>query len=273
LDAWYGGERHDELHLPMDTLVGLGNKLSAAHFRQMLSEADEELHGSPPLFVFDNHDNIRSWERFGDGVHNADIAKIVAALLLTSRSAALIYQGEEIGQVTSTPTKLQDVKDPIGISGWPKEKGRDGERTPMQWDDSNAQAGFSSNGHTWLPVPASYKTVNVAQESQDPNSMLSWHRRLIELRRVKPALAHGHLVMLDKDNPNVLIYARVAPDGAAVLVCLNMSASVQTVAPQLKATRVHAAWQSLVSNQAAESPSAAGPQVTLAPYGTWIGSN
>jgi alpha-glucosidase len=273
LDAWYGGERHDELHLPMDTLVGLGNKLSAAHFRQMLGEANAELHGSPPLFVFDNHDNIRSWERFGDGVHNADIAKIVAALLLTSRSAALLYQGEELGQLTSTPTRLEDVKDPIGISGWPKEKGRDGERTPMQWDDSNAQAGFSNNPHTWLPVPPSYKTVNVAQESQDPNSMLSWHRRLIELRRANPALAQGRVVMLDRDNPNVLSYVREAPDGGAVLVCLNMSASAQIIAPRFKSVRGNAGWTNLLSNQAVASSSAAKFSVTLQPYGTWIGSN
>ena len=69
---------------------------------------------------------------------------------------------------TTTPTRVEDVKDPIGITGWPKEKGRDGERTPMQWDASNAQAGFSTNPHTWLPVPASYATTNVKTRTRRP---------------------------------------------------------------------------------------------------------
>ena len=109
---------------------------------------------------------MRSWDRYGDGVHNREIAKILAALLLTSRCTALIYQGEEIGQSTATPARVEDVRDPIGITGWPKEKGRDGERTPMQWDTSNAQAGFSSNPHPWLPVAPNYRKVNVQSRAR-----------------------------------------------------------------------------------------------------------
>ncbi len=64
-------------------------------------------------------------------------------MLLTTRATALIYQGQELGLHTSTPTRVSDVKDPIGITGWPTEKGRDGKRTPMQWDVNDSQAGFS----------------------------------------------------------------------------------------------------------------------------------
>src|SRR6201996_3835195 len=189
LDKWYGGTRHDELHLPMDMLVGFTNKLDPVVLRARLNEVQTQVHGSQPMLVFDNHDNVRSWERYGDGVHNADIAKIIATLLLTSRATALLYQGQEIGQVTTTPTRVEDVRDPIGVTGWPKEKGRDGERTPMQWDTSNAQAGFSTNPKTWLPVPASYAAINVQSEQADPGSLLNWHRELIALRRASPALA------------------------------------------------------------------------------------
>ncbi len=234
LDPWYGGARHDELQLPMDTLLGMGNKLDANLFRQHLVEAGTQLHHSQPLFVFDNHDNIRSWDRYGDGAHNAEISRIIAAILLTSRAAALIYQGQEIGQTTATPTRVEDVRDPIGKTGWPKEKGRDGERTPMQWDTSNGQAGFSSNEHTWLPVTANYATINVGTESADPSSLLSWYRKLIALRRSNSALRSGHTVMLDAGNANVLSYARVTGEGQAVLVILNMSAQVQSVAPDLR---------------------------------------
>jgi alpha-glucosidase len=273
LDAWYGGDRHDELHLCMDTLVGLGDQLNAGRFRRLLMEANTELHGSQPLFVFDNHDRIRSWDRYGDGTHDAAIAKLLATLLLTSRSAVLLYQGEEIGQRTHTPTRLEDVKDPIGISGWPEEKGRDGERTPMQWDASNRQAGFSDNPNTWLPVPLEYQTVNVRRETADPKSLLSWHRRLIALRRSTSALRDGNLTVLDQDNRSVLTYARVAKDGRAVVVSLNMSATFQVITPNLKQRGGRrTGWKTLMSNQASLSD-ATRTRVTLLPFGAWIGSN
>jgi alpha-glucosidase len=271
LDPWYGGARHDELQLPMDTLLGLGNRLDAATFRQHLIESQTELHGSQPLFVFDNHDNPRSWDRYGDGAHDAAIARIIATLLLTSRAAALIYQGEEIGQTTATPTRVQDVRDPIGITGWPKEKGRDGERTPMQWDASNAQAGFSTNPHTWLPVTANYRSVNVAAESADPDSLLSWHRRLIVLRRSNAALRDGRMVMLDQGDANVLCYARVASDGAAVIVALNMSARPQTVSLGLKAAGLGGAHLTTLLSSPAPVPGRdAGAPVALAPFAAWV---
>ena len=270
LDPWYGGSSHNELQLPMDTLFGMGSKLDANTFRQHLAEAQTQLHQSQPLFVFDNHDNIRSWDRYGDGVHNAQIARIIATLLLTSRSAALLYQGEEIGQTTATPTRVQDVRDPIGITGWPKEKGRDGERTPMQWDTSNAEAGFSSNPHTWLPVTPNYVTVNVQAESADPDSLLNWHRHLIALRRTNSALRDGKTLILDETNPNVLSYARLAPDGHAIVVSLNMSVTPQTISLNLHAAGIHGSHLTpLLSNPQGIQSTAAG-KLTLPPFAAWI---
>jgi alpha-glucosidase len=271
LDPWYGGARHDELQLPMDTLVGLGKRLDAVRLRRLLSEAQSELHGSQPLLVFDNHDNVRSWDRYGDGVHNAAIARIVAALLLTSRSAALLYQGEEIGQTTATPTRVQDVRDPIGVTGWPKEKGRDGERTPMQWDASNPQAGFSTNPHTWLPVTANYPTVNVQTESADPESLLSWYRKLIALRRSSAALRDGRTVMLDRADPHVLTYARVAPGGETILVALNMSAQPRTIRLGLAAAGVRGSeLKTLFASPRPVAATGADGPVTLEPFAAWV---
>ena len=65
-----------------------------------------------------------------------------------------MYYGEEIGMENNDPKRKEDVKDPIGRTGWPQEKGRDGERTPMQWDAA-PNAGFSKKT-PWLPVPPSY---------------------------------------------------------------------------------------------------------------------
>jgi alpha-glucosidase len=271
LDPWYGGARHDELQLPMDTLLGLGTKLDAGTFRARLTEAQSELHGSQPLFVFDNHDNARSWNRFGDGVHDAAIARIIATLLLTSRAAALVYQGQEIGQTTATPTRIEDVRDPLGITGWPRDKGRDGERTPMQWDASNAQAGFSTNSRTWLPVTPNYRKVNVQAERADPHSLLNWYRRLIVLRRSNAALRSGRTVMLDPSNAAVLSFARIAADGTAVVVALNMSAEPHSVSLALGASGVSGSQlTTLMANPAPIAASPADRPVTLAPFAAWV---
>ena len=271
LDAWYGGAHHDELHLPMDTLVGLGNRLDANTFRQHLLESQTELHHSQPLLVFDNHDNVRSWDRFGDGVHDAQIARIIAALLLTARDAVLLYQGQEIGQRNATPQRVEDVRDPIGIRGWPREKGRDGERTPMPWDAS-AQAGFSSNPRTWLPVTADYRTVNVQTEAADPGSLLNWYRRLIALRRSDRALRSGRMVMLDRTNPNVLSYARVSDDGETVIVSLNMSPQPQQVSLDLAPAGVRGSHLTTLLSSPGPEPdgaSASSPH-TLPAFAAWV---
>ncbi len=274
LDKWYGGTAHDELQLPMDMIVGFSNKLNAKNFRDRISEVETQVHGSQPLLVIDNHDNNRSWDRYGDGQHNVEIAKLLATMLFTSRATALMYYGEELGMPTTTPTRVEDVKDPIGITGWPKEKGRDGERTPMQWNASNPQAGFSTNPKTWLPVPASYKTINVEAELADPNSLLNWHKQLIAMRRENPALHDGGIVMLDRDNPDVLSYLRTAPAGKpSVIVSLNMSAQPQTISLDLAQTGVTGAHlKTLLSTDSSLGTVTSAKSVTLPPFSSWVAS-
>lgn len=269
LDKWYGGERKDELQLPMDMLLGFSNKLDANAFRTYISEAETELHGSEPLFVFDNHDNIRSIDRYGDGVHNQQIAKLLATVLLTTRDTALLYEGEELGMTTATPSRREDVKDPIGITGWPKEKGRDGERTPMQWSAA-AQAGFSTNEHTWLPVTANYTTLNVASESADPASLLRWYESLIRMRRELPALRSGSITMLDAGSPEVLSYLRTGGNGAPnVIVLMNMSATPQHVSLQLAEGAGRA--KALLASDSELPLNLDLKDVTLPPFASWIG--
>jgi alpha-glucosidase len=137
-----------------------------------------------------------------------------------------MYYGEEIGMENNDPKNKDDVQDPIGKLGWPLEKGRDGERTPMQWNDG-VNAGFSK-AKPWLPVPASYKTHNVASEQKDNNSVLSFYRQLLAMRHKEPALLEGNYTALNENDPNVLMYVRRYKD-EAILVVLNMSATEQRV--------------------------------------------
>jgi alpha-glucosidase len=273
LNKWYGGAKHDELELPMDMLVGFTNKLDAAKLRTRINEAETRIDGNDPLFVFDNHDNVRSWDRYTEGITDPaakqKIARILATLLLTSNDAALMYDGEEIGMVTSTPTRKEDVKDPIGITGWPKEKGRDGERTPMQWDPGK-DAGFSTAATTWLPVAADYKTVNVATEEKDPDSLLNWHRKLIELRRTSPAMREGLQVMTNADSTSVVSYIRKSPNGGpSIVVAVNCSDQPQTVS---LAEGVSGPATTLVTDAPSLKTNTSLGSVTLPPYASWIGS-
>jgi alpha-glucosidase len=251
----------------MDLLVGFGTKkIDAAYFRRFINEAETELYGAQPLFVFDNHDNVRSIDRFANGAQDVAIAKCIAAILLTTRSTAMTYYGAELGMRTTPPTRKEDVKDPVGIVGWPNEKGRDGERTPMQWTPG-PQAGFSTNPHTWLPIPPNYTTINVETETADPNSLLNWYKQLIALRRSLPALHDGGMEMLNKDSKDVLSYVRTGP--APVLVAINLSADAQTVSfdvPSAHAVKTLAATDP--SLQAVTTLHA----VKLPPFSAWVAS-
>jgi len=274
LDKWYGGEAHDELQLPMDMLVGFHgdhDKLDAASLRAHLDEVETQVHGSQPLIVFNNHDNVRAIDRYGDGVHNAEINKLLATVLLTTRATALLYYGEELGMPTTPPTRREDVKDPIGITGWPKEKGRDGERTPMQWTPG-PQAGFSTDPHTWLPIPPSYKTINVEVESHEPDSQLDWYERVIHLRRDTAALHSGSMTMIDKDNPSVLSYVR-STGSSTVVVAMNCTGEPQTITLDVSSVGVTGTKvKTLATDDTALAGNTSLKNVTLAPYASWVAS-
>jgi alpha-glucosidase len=217
LDRYYG-QNGNELQMPMDFMFTTVNKLSPPEFRRQIAAVDSA-HGWP-VFVISNHDIVRSYNRYGDGKNNDAIAKLMGAFYLTLRGTPIMYYGEEIGMENNDPTRKEDVKDPIGRTGWPKEKGRDGERTPMQWRAS-PNAGFSKKT-PWLPVPLSYQTHNVATESKDPNSILNLYKKVLALRHTNEALLEGNYVALNEEDPNVMSYLR-SYKGTGVLVVLNMS--------------------------------------------------
>ena len=127
---------------------------------------------------------------------------------------------------TTDPARIEDVHDPIGKLGWPKEKGRDGERTPMQWD-AGVHAGFSA-GKPWLPIPPSAKSYNVAVESENPDSIFNDYKRLLALRKAEPALRDGEFQGIDDTNEHVFSYLRKTR-GETVVVALNMSGEAHEV--------------------------------------------
>jgi alpha-glucosidase len=166
------------------------------------------------------------------------------------------------------PKRPEDVKDSRGKLGWPKDKGRDGERTPMQWT-SQDNAGFSTVA-PWLPVGARYKAYNVETEQQDPNSILNYYRHLLSMRHTNRALLDGSYLAVNENDANVLSYARSYKD-ENVLVVLNMSAAPQHVNLDLasKGISTHSAKTLVASFDAPELVSTTG--ITVPPFGAWIG--
>jgi alpha-glucosidase len=217
----------DEVQLPMDFQIADVNELNAARFRKLFDEVENNpAHGQPEYF-FSNHDQPRQWDRYGDGKHNDQIAKLMAVLELTTRGTPQMYYGEELGMRTTDPARIEDVHDPIGKLGWPKEKGRDGERTPMQWD-ATAHAGFTTSAKPWLPIPPSAKQYNVKTESKDPNSIFNCYKTLINLRKTNVALREGEQITINEDDPNFFAFVRKSGDEAVVVV-LNMSGQERSI--------------------------------------------
>jgi alpha-glucosidase len=207
----YYGAAGDGAHLPFNfQLIVLPWR--ASDIAAAISEYEAALPaGAWPNWVLGNHDQARIASRVG-----LRQARVAAMLLLTLRGTPTLYYGDELG-LHDVPLLPEQYRDPqgknIGLS-------RDPARTPMQWSAA-PNAGFTS-GTPWLPVADDYEHVNVERELADPDSMLSFHRRLIALRRSEPAFVVGHYrpVLAGGD---LVAYTR-EHDGHRWLVALNLGA-------------------------------------------------
>ncbi len=271
------GTHGDEVQLPMDFQIADANVLSAPKFRKLFADVETNPADGWPEYFFSNHDQVRQWERYAmteTDEQRLQIAKLMAVLGLTPRGTYQMYYGEEIGMRTTEPTRKGDVRDPIGITGWPKEKGRDGERTPMQWTPASPNAGFTAPTVTpWLPVPPSARTVNVETESANRVSLLNFYKRLLDLRHTEPALMFGDYVGLTPDDPAVFSFQRRIPtaQGHSLVVALNMSAAPHTVniAAPTQGTS-HTAGEVLASNFSRQGAVIHLDTVVLPPYGAVV---
>jgi alpha-glucosidase len=142
-----------------------------------------------PCIAFSNHDVIRTATRFGQ-----QAARAMLALLCALRGTVLLYQGEELG-LPEVELRRDQLKDPVGDLYYPLFKGRDGCRTPMPWDATVPNLGFSS-GEPWLPLGAEHRALAVSEQDRDPNSALAFTRRLLTARKANPALLDGTLELL-----------------------------------------------------------------------------
>ena len=200
------------------------------------SQANTADNGWYPVF-FENHDQPRSTVNFFRCEGSiSDKAKALGTVLLTLRGTPFVMQGEELGYANRVWKSLDEFDDlqtrsqyEFALSEGRTEAealagcnrfSRDNARTPMQWDAS-ANAGFSA-ATSWLPVHDDYTQVNVEAESADPDSPLSWYRKLAALRAERYELVAGSFEELMADDEQVYAYRRQGEGGAAVVLA-NLS--------------------------------------------------
>lgn len=220
LAATYIGDGKDLLHLAFDFSTIYTN-LTAGDLHSVLNTWYSVL--SPqawPCHVLSNHDQSRAASRLCTGTDREAKKRLLALLLLTQRGTPFLYYGEEIGMVDGHIGR-RDLQDPLGKKYYPFHPGRDRSRTPMQWT-SGPSAGFTG-GKPWLPVNPDYRERNVETQMQDPGSLLSWYRALIQLRDREPALSAGEIQFFEASlGDEVLAYRRRYKE-QELFVMLNLS--------------------------------------------------
>ncbi len=201
------------------------------------SQANTADNGWYPIF-FENHDQPRSTVNFFrcEG-STADKAKALGTVLLTLRGTPFVMQGQELGYANRVWKSLDEFDDLQTRSQYEfaltegrteaealagcNRFSRDNARTPMQWNDGK-NAGFSEADTTWMPIHDNYAQINVEAESADPNSPLSWYRRLAALRAERDELVAGSFEELMAEDEQVYAFRRQG-EGSAAVVLANLS--------------------------------------------------
>ncbi len=184
-----------------------------------------------------NHDQPRIVSRLGDeDRYWKESAEMLAASVHLMRGTPYIYQGEEIGMTNPHFDDIRQYRDVESLNYYRilleqgktsreamdilQARSRDNGRTPVQWN-AGENAGFTT-GTPWIGIDKNYQTINAAAQRNDPDSILAFYKRLIQLRKEKKVIAEGEIAFLEKENANVLAYRRVL-DGEELIVFNNLT--------------------------------------------------
>jgi Glycosidases len=205
--------------------------------------------------IIENHDEPRGVSHYIPADELSETAKkFLGTMQFMLRGLPFIYQGQEIGMENVNFTSMDQIDDistrdqykvaiEAGLS--PKEAfkivkhySRDNSRTPFQWDTSE-NAGFTT-GKPWLMVNPDYKRINVASQINDPNSVLSYYKKLTALRKnpeYAETVVYGKTVPYLPEVERLMAFKRVG-DSQTLLVLGNFSTKPQTVKLPSKCKKV-----------------------------------
>jgi alpha-glucosidase len=279
----YHGNDNNELHMVFNFPLLRTERLTPAWIRANQKERLSALPaGAWPSMTLGNHDSPRVYSRYGDGEHDDALARLHLAVVLTLPGTPFLYNGEEIGMGDWWLTDMGQFRDNLGLWQYrmataefgdsagealaiANRFSRDKGRTPMQWANE-PNAGFSPPGvQTWLPVNPNYaQGVNVADQTDDPDSMLNFYRRLLHLRRQTPALISGDYEPLDEAEAYLAFLRRT--EQQRCLVVLNMSDQPHTLNFDLQSDAVCPLFSSRVREDGTDNPA----HLTIAPFEIYI---
>ncbi len=243
-DNAYLGNGADELHLVFNFPLMRTDRLTPSHIRRNQKERLTQLEALPvkgwPCNTLGNHDSSRIYTHHGDKLHDAALARLHVALVLTLKGTPFLYNGEEIGMtdwIIADPGQLRDTMatwyynrlidelkvDPQEAALRAGEMSRDKNRTPMQWSN-NPNGGFCPpNVKPWLPVNPNYRNgINVRDQQGNPNSLLNYYKHLLQVRKESPALIEGEYIPLKNTAKDYFAFLRKSEE-QTVLVVLNFS--------------------------------------------------
>ena len=235
LDQEEGKEKWDVIPLDLQKL------------KEVLAKWQKGLHNIGWNRLFWNyHDLPRIVSRWGnDKEYRVESAKMLATILHGMQGTPYIYQGEELGMTNSkfTMEQYRDIETVNMIKdrrerGYSDEsilaslyaKSRDNARTPMQWDDS-LNAGFTT-GTPWLDVNPNYKEINAKSQMEDPDSIFSYYKNLIALRKEYPVFVEGDFELVFPENNQLFSYTRTFEGKTLWVLCNFYGNEVSIEIPQ-----------------------------------------
>ena len=184
------------------------------------------------MLYTENHDHPRIISRYGSEKFWQESGKMLATAYLFQKGTPFIYQGQEIGMLNwrpEDPDMYEDVQtryeyEHNATNKSPEKRlkrlwrsSRDSARTPVQWDSSE-NAGFTT-GKPWFYVNPNFPRINVAQQEQDPDSILNFYRKAIALRKKLSCVRDGNYIEYKKSSSKLYVYSRQDSRQRILVVC------------------------------------------------------
>ena len=286
-----GADRHELSMVFQFEHIGIGDgeygkwttgRYDFMEFKEIMNRWQEELSDDTWNSLFlDNHDQPRAVSRFGnDSKEYREVsAKMLATCIHMMKGTPYVYQGEELGMTNAYFDDLSQYRDIESLQYYEeytrkgvytpevmmeclKLRGRDNARTPMQWD-TGKNAGFTK-GTPWIEVNPNYTEINAENQMNDPESVRSYFKKLIQLRKDHDIIVYGAYRGIDRDNEKVMAYERVLDSEKLLVVCNFFDTEAEFTVPEDFHLEKAECW---ITNTGREEFS---KKITLKPYEAFV---
>ena len=248
-----GPEQELDMMIQLDTQCAdclfsdyMPTKFSLKKLKKSFSRWQNKLTGKAwNMLYLENHDHPRVISRYGSEKFWKESGKMLAVSYLFQKGTPFVYQGQEIGMLNwrpESPDMYEDVQtrwqyENKAVKKSPAKRlqrlwrsSRDSARTPMQWDASE-NAGFTP-GEPWFYVNDNYGQINVAQQEEDPDSILNFYRQAIALRKKLTCVRDGNYIEYKKGNSKLFVYSRQDSRQRILVVCSFSSKKMRFFPPR-----------------------------------------